>query len=250
MRTIAEFFSSCVEQTPTWLANYKQGDKPTFEEIFNAGRIVYYPGSGYDGQAIKTFNIAHYAHTFFYVDYLVEKDSIINALTEENALKGYRNIGVIEYQEKEMSPKGWKPHYHPTPRDIEAMKDFVDPSGSYCLVFVFEREEQYGDEHGCNRFAVIAFKADAIATYDALFANNNKVPDILILQDHGFGCNYNIFGGGGALNMIADAVKQYPPYVMVADNTYPWDGYIKIPNLHHALGSHMRWLYKRNIDIE
>ena len=247
MISIKEYFQNVREQTPKWLKEYKNGNKPSFKEIFNAGRIVYYPGSGYDGQPIKTFNIAHYAHTFFYVDYLVTKESIINALSEEGALNGYKNIGIIEYQEKDLSPHGWKAHYHPSREDIEALRMLRDDvtSGCYCLVFIFEREDNLTDEHGCDRFAVITLKGDAIATYDALFANNNKVPDVLILQDHGFGCNYNYYGRGGALNQIADAVKQYPLFIMVADNTAPWDHYEKVPNLEHAYSGHLRWLYKR-----
>lgn len=254
MRTIAEYFNGVKEETPKWLKEYKKGDKPTFKEIFNAGRIVYYPGAGYDGQPIKTFNIAHYAHAFFYVDYGISREQILEALTDDHALNGYKNIGIIEYQEKDMSPHGWKRHYTLTPEEMREMESLhISSSGSYCLVFVFEREANLTDEHGCDRFAVITLKGDAIATYDALFVNNNKVPDVLILQDHGYGCNYNCFGRGGALNQIADAVKQYPPYMMVADGTRPWKYYDKIPNLHHALSTSMRWLYnfqqeKKDID--
>ena len=247
MRTFAEYFKDVKEQTPRWLKEYRSGNKPAFEEIFNSGRIVYYPGSGYDGQPIKTFNIAHYAHIFFYVDYGITKENIINALTEEGALNGYKNIGIIEYQERDMSPRGWRPHYRPTEEDMRRMQfHHINNDNCYCLVFVFEREKNLTNEHGCDRFAVIALKGDAIASYDALFANNNKVPDVLILQDHGYGCNYNYYGRGGALNQVADAVKEYPPFVMVADNTDSWEGYEKIPNLEHAYSGHLRWLFKYN----
>lgn len=246
MKSIKEYFKDATEQTPNWLKEYKKGDKPAFKEIFNGGRIVYYPGSGYDGQPIKTFNIAHYAHTFFYVDYLIDRENIINALTEDHAFNGYKNIGIIEYQERDLSPRGWTPHYHPTPEEMEDMRYHHANSGdSYCLVFVFEREPNLDGEHGCDRFAVVTLKADGIATFDALFANNHKAPDVLILQDHGFGCNYNYFGRGGALNQIADATNCYPLFTMVADNTDSWENYEKVPDVHHALGSHMRWLYKR-----
>ena len=67
----------------------------------------------------------------------------------------------------------------------------------------------------------------------------------MILQDHGFGGNYDRFGRGGILNKIADTTNCYPLYMMVADNTAPWDNYEKIPNLEHAYSGHLRWLYKR-----
>ena len=245
MISIKEYFEHNREQTPEWLKEYKNGDRPSFKDIFNSGRIVYYPGSGYDGQPIKTFNIAHYSHTYFYVDYMVTKESIVERLTEDNALNGYKNIGIIEYKEKDLSPHGWVPHYHPTVEEINEMKRSSNDGESYCLVFIFERDINLDDEHGCDRFAVISLKADAIATYDAMFANNNKAPDVLMLQDHGFGCNYNWFGRGGALNQIATSTNCYPSYIMVADNTAPWEHYEKIPNLHHAYSRHLRWLYKR-----
>ncbi len=245
MRTIAEYFKDIREQTPQWLKEFKNGDKPPFSKIFHAGRVVYYPGSEYDGQPIETFNVAHYAHLFFYVDYLVNRENVIRELTKENALKGYKNIGMIEYDEKDLSPNGWTPHYRPTPEDISRMMDSLTDN-PYCLVFVFERKDNYTDEHGCDRFAVVALKADGIAAYDALFANNKKAPDMLILQDHGYGNNYNYFGRGGALNKVADATNCYPPFAMVADNTQPWEHYEKIPDLEHTFTAHPRWLYKRS----
>ena len=112
MKTIAEFFKDLREPTPKWIKEYKNGDKPSFKEIVNSGRVVFYPGARYDGQPIKTFNIAHYAHIFFYVDYLTTKEEIKDILLRDNTIKGYKNIGIIEYQERELSPRGWTPHYN------------------------------------------------------------------------------------------------------------------------------------------
>lgn len=244
MRTIAEYFKDVVEMTPRWLKNYKNGDKPAFEEIFNSGRIVYYPGAEYDGQPIKTFNVAHYAHLFFYVDYGVSRERIIEELTKDNALNGYKNIGIIEYQERELSPRGWTQHYRPTPEETMRMRQYARTNDPYCLVFVFEEEPDLPYEHGCDRFAVLYLKADGIAAYDALFANNKKAPDVVILHDHHFGYTYTSYGEDGALNQVAAATNCYPPFAMIAENTRPWNNYEKIPNLHHALHGIKRWLYK------
>ena len=246
MRTIAEYFKDIREQTPTWLKEFKNGDKPPFSKIFHAGRVVYYPGSEYDGQPIKTFNVAHYSHLFLYVDYQISRERIIEELTKDNALNGYKNIGIVEYQERDLTPNGWTQHYRSSPEEIRDMNHFSRPDDPYCLMFVFERELNLTDEHGCDRFAVITLKADGIATYDALFANNSKAPDVLILQDHGYGGNYSQFGRNGALNQIAKTTNCYPHFLMVADNTAPWEGYEKIPDLQHAYHRYLRWLYRRS----
>ncbi len=244
MKTIKQFFQDVKEVTPTWLNDFKQGDKPSFETILSS-RVVYYPGSRFDGQPIRTFNNAHYAHVFFYVDYDVDRDTIIEELSKDNALKGYKKIGIIEYLEKDITPRGWKPHYVPNENEAAMARRRAMQEPNYCLVFIFERTKEYTDEHGANRIAVICLKADGIATYDALFANRGKAPNVLILQDHGFGGNYNWFGREGALNKIAIAANCFPHYILCADNTHIWEKYEKVPNVQHAFnGMHMRWLYR------
>lgn len=246
MLTIKEYFQGVKEATPEWLNNFKQGNKPSFDTILSS-RVVYYPGAEFDGQPIKTFNNAQYAHVFFYVDYNVEKDTLLEKVSEDNAFKGYRKIGTIEYQESDITPQGWRPHYMPSKEQLEEMNNFIRTHTSYCLVFVFERTEEYTDEHGTNRFAVICLKADGIATYDAVFANRRKAPALLILQDHGFGGNYNWFGRDGALNKVAKATDCFPQYILCADNTQIWENYDRVENVQHAFNSaHMRWLYKYN----
>lgn len=247
MKTIEEYFANTKEITPDWLKNYDPNNRPSFDVMLNGGRIVYYPGSGYDGQPIKTFNKAHFAHKFFYVDYGIEKNDIIDELSKDNALKGYKKIDMIEYQEKDLAPHGWKPHYQPTERDIQIMKDFhIRPENSYCLVFIFERLPEYSFEHGCERFALICIKGDGIATYDALFANRNCAPSLLILQDHGFGGNYNAFGHNSALEKVAEETDCFPEFILCADHTSIWDKYAKIPDVQHVGVSQKRWLFERD----
>lgn len=248
--TIEEYFAyiNDKEVTPDWLKDFNPNNKPTFDVVLNRGRNLYYPGSGYDGQPIKTFNKAHCVHKFFYIDYGISKDDIIQELSKEEALKGYRKIGMFEYSEKELTPHGWTPHYQPTERDIQIMKDFdIKPDGSYCLVFIFERMEEYSFEHGCDRFALICLKGDAIATYDALFTNRGRSPYVLVLQDHGFGGNYNMFGRGGALEKVAKECESsyWPYYILCADNTEIWGGYNKVSDVQHVGISHKRWLFER-----
>ena len=247
MKTIEEYFNNDKEVTPDWLKNYDPNNRPSFDTIMNIGGNLYYPGSGYDGQPIKTFNRAHLTHKYFYVDYGINKEDIINELSKEDALKGYKQIDMIEFSEADLTPRGWKPHYRLTEEDIQIMKDFnIRPNNCYCLVFIFERLPEYQFEHGCERFALICIKGDGIATYDALFANRHKAPLVLVLQDHGFGGNYSSFGRGGALEQIAQKTKCLPEFILCADNTHIWVDYNKIPDVQHVGILHKRWLFERD----
>ena len=249
MMTIEEYFSltNDKEVTPNWLKKYDPNNKPTFHTVMFGGRNLYYPGSGYDGQPIKTFNRAHHLHKYFYIDYGIDKDEIIKELSRNNALKGYKKIDMIEYREEDLTPNGWQPHYQPTERDVQIMEDFdIRANNPYCLVFIFERMEGYSFKHGCERFAVVCIKGDGIATYDALFANKNKAPDVLVLQDHGFGGNYNVFGRGGALEQIAKETDCFPEYILCADNTNIWEGYNLLSNVQHVGISQKRRIFERD----
>lgn len=247
MIAIEDYLNGKKEATPEWLKKYQSGDNLSFKEMMSSGRNLYYPGSGYDGQPIKTFNKAHFAHKFFYVDYGINKEQMVDELSKDNALKGYKIIGVIEYQEQDLTPNGWKPHYEPTEEEMRDMEVFSGEfKNPYCLVFIFERTEEYSFEHGADRIAVVCIKGDGIATYDALFANYNRKPDILVLQDHGFGGNYNCFGRGGALEQIAVTTNCFPEFILCADNTNIWQNYTKVENTSHVGKTHMRWLFRRD----
>ena len=243
MEDIYNYLFEHKESIPSWLNDYEKGKKPSFETLLKS-RIVYYPGAGVDGQPIKTFNKSQFAHIFFYVDYGRSKEEIVNALTSDESIRGYRLVDLFNYNERELSPHGWTPHYQLTDAD-RANMNLHEAQTPFCILAVFEREANYDESHGSKRFAVLYLCGDAIASYDAIFANRGIAPTLIILQDHGFGGNYNWFGDGGALYKIANSTNTIPQYALIADNTAPWREYNKIQNITHVLGSgHLRWLYK------
>ncbi len=87
------------------------------------------------------------------------------------------------------------------------------------------------------------------AAYDAVFCTDRRpAPYILVLQDHGFGGNWNRFGAGGVLEKIASGHGVYPDYMLVADKTKAWDGYEHVPNTSCVIGGmrrFRRYLYSR-----
>ena len=95
-----------------------------------------------------------------------------------------------------------------------------------------ERDSDKDEAFGAKRFAISFLFADGIATYFQLFCMEyKKAPWIFLLQDHGFGGNYDKFGKGGLLDAIIMKNEIHPQFVICADNTRIWDGYKEITEL-------------------
>ena len=62
-----EYFLKIHEPLPLWLKNYIPETGFPRKDFFNS-RVVYYPGSGFDGQPVEFFSQTHSAHCFLYVD--------------------------------------------------------------------------------------------------------------------------------------------------------------------------------------
>ena len=77
-------------------------------------------------------------------------------------------------------------------------------------------------------------------------APRNGHPWIFLLQDHGFGGNYDQFGEGGLLDAIITKNGFRPQHVICADNTHIWDGYKEtgLPPIDDGK-HHPRRLYKK-----
>ena len=237
---VKDFFNDQKEEMPQWLKEYRRGDKLNFDEIFKH-RVVFYPGSYKDGQPIKTFNKAHYAHTYLYVDYMLKEDDLIMTLRQNECFAGYELFDCRNVTQEMLLPSGWKPHCPPMPIDYHSQEQVP-----YCLLAIFERIGN-SEEHGAERFAVIFLFADGIATYDALFVNCHRTPAVILIQDHGFGGNYTRFGKGGLLEKLANDYHKLPPYIM-CEKENEWAGYKLVPGLEPEIGgmhSNRRYLYEK-----
>ena len=204
---------------PQWLAEY---DGTIDIAAVQNTRCVYYPGAGFDGQPIHTFNGGNAAHLYIYVDYGVEKQMIESKL---DSFKGYKVIGKHDIALNQLAP-AWRPHIRMTKELVEESRRCAKVS-PYCFMAVFERKEEFTSDHGAERFAVIFIGGDGIATYDALFANKNMVtPLAVILQEHGFGGNYASFGRDSIMEEIAEKSGVYPELLLVGTNcTEAWNGF-------------------------
>jgi hypothetical protein len=116
---------------------------------------------------------------------------------------------------------------------------------------VLERDRDLDDDHGARRLAILFLGADGIAAYEALFCqrqHGQSAPFGVVLQDHGFGGNYERFGGGGLLERIAKDTNALPRFLLVAGNTNAWEGFERVPDVegdHGGMHAHRRFLFRR-----
>ena len=212
-----------------------------------AGRVAFHPGSGFDGTLIKVGNISRAVHSYLYVDYGVGKDEMINHLAKPNSIYGYHSIGRIEWSEKDILPNGeYQRNVHKEPR-TPFRGPFKSDEKPYCFTEIMERNSDKDEAFGARRFAITFLFADGIATYYQLFCMEyKKAPWIFLLQDHGFGGNYDQFGEGGLLDAIITKNGIRPQHVICADNTRIWNGYKEtgLPPIDDGK-HHPRRLYKK-----
>jgi len=214
---------------PDWLhAAHSLADAALLEG-FLASPLVFYPGSGFDGQAVKDFGSAHAAHCFIYADYLIEESKLRAELSDASSpFKGYRSIKRVSFDPAVVSPFN------------ELLPRFdgrsVMPVAPYCFLEILERNSDLTDEHGAERMAILFAGMDAYACFDAIFNGTQRQLLALVLQDHGFGGNYSRFGRGGLLEDIAQKCGTFPEMMLVGQNTNPWTGYAPIKEA--AMGRH------------
>lgn len=244
--TVYEALTFYQEPLPCWLAEFKP-DSAFDRTAFFSSRIVYYPGSGTDGQPVKLFGSTHVAHCFVYVDYGISARNVQETLDRSvHHFHGYHTLARLEISQQQLSPRGFVPHIQPSEIKSDPMA-FADQT-PYAFLEILERDPDLDDQYGAPRLAILFLGADGIASYDALFCQTDSIqaPFAVVLQDHGFGGNYDRFGAGGLLDKIARRSKTLPNLLLVAENTTAWQGYREISVFPDRGGMHSykRYLYE------
>ena len=244
MPTIVDILQREPETQPDWLYAHKS---PRFDRNkFFRSRTVYYPGSGNDGQPVMLCALSRAAHTFVYVDQDVDWDTLSRRLVDpDQGFRGYVLAHHEEVTEKDLRPGGWTPHID---KDEAQGADsfrasFTKPFAHFAML-----ERQHGDEeHGPLRLAILFIGGDGIASYDALYCQEDDTPPpfLAVIQDHGFGGNYDRFDRGGLLDLIARRTGIQPEFLLVADCSRPWFGYADTDAEPGGMGGHLRRLYRR-----
>ena len=212
------------EPLPEWLSRFKEGD-PFDKQAFFGSHVVYYPGSGTDSHPVQLFAPPRTAHCFIYADYGLEEGEVRRAL--ERGIAGYRVHAITKVDLRTLAPPDWKQHVAVKRFQDQHHMRFVRVMKPYVLLAVLNRGAGFGVDHGPERIALLFLGGDGIASYDAIFCQKGSPPPpfILVMQDHGFGGNYDRFGDDGLLHRIADECDAMPTLLLVAHNTYSWRGY-------------------------
>jgi hypothetical protein len=229
-----------------WLNSFDPAAAVNISELidnFLNEYIVYYPGSGQDGSAVKFFNEANAATCFLYVDYMMTQEALERDLKHEG-FRGYVSIARLNVTERDIGAGKWTQHLSPGEVDYK-----FQPVESYAFLEILEKQDV--KVPGAPRLAILFLSADGHAAYDALFCqeDSGRVPPFCIVaQDHGFGGNWSDFGAGGALETIANRAGSFPKFLLVGNNTNAWRGYERCENVAPAQVTESRtWiLYARD----
>ena len=232
-----KYLSQHREECPSWLVNFNEKDGFNHQAFFSS-RVVYYPGYGSDGQAVKLFGASHSAHCFVYADSSNPKDRVLGDLDTPtrgyaSRFLGYHCLARVDLTPDQIAPRGWTQHAKPSASDFA--KPQIQPFG---FLEVLERNAELTYEHGAQRLAILFLGADGHATYDALFCqrDNRLAPYAVLLQDHGFGGNYSNFGAKGKMEQIAQATQVLPEWLIVGPHTETWPGYQRVDGVESDRG--------------
>jgi hypothetical protein len=184
------------------------------------------------------------------VDYGITQSVLETELINHGFL-GYENLFRSQLTERDLVPFVWEASIHFRPDYPLNYAAANLKKESYSFLQIMERKPEYDEAHGPKRLAILFLFADGIATYDALFcqARNKSEPFAVLLQDHGFGGNYDKFGMGGLMERIALHTQIKPTYLLVGEDSIPWRDYIKIENIQPDQGgmyNTTRYLYRKN----
>jgi len=244
------------EPVPDWLAQWMARDRFPRDAFFSS-RVVIYPGGGGDGHAFKVFGGSHAAHCFIHPDYGVSRETVLSWLAPESPekLRGYRALGHVDLTMEDLIPDGWHP---PDFLSAEEMRRFAEGEHRehqrlggvtpYAMFVVFDRESNLDDQHGPTRLAALFLAANAQFTYHALFCQRGSLaPFGMVLQDHGFGGNYDRFGEGGLLHRFAMQAGSFPRFIL---GEQAWPGYEQLTHEPSIGGMHSnrRHLFTHSAD--
>lgn len=206
----------------------------------NMGSVLYYPGAGNDFETMKLFIDSTTINTVYYADYL-EKfkiDILIQKLGDNWSL-----INQEEIYPQDFNQTKWSDFWY----NLDTAVHFGKPEAAYGIKLILKNTQ----EKECTLFYL---GTEAIMTYHILLQNNIK-PDVIILQDHGFGGNWEnqVFGFSenktSKFYGISKVSASLPQYIFVGENTTPWSEYKQLTSFEGQYGSagHPRALFVKEL---
>lgn len=217
---------------PTWTqlfaSNSKQSrvlDRPEFDRRALAqARTAYYPGAGSDGDAFRVFGRGGVADVIIHADYNVSPESVVSSVRSDVAsggLLGYSVATVQHLEQEDVYGTAWVAHVDTSKR----RKWAKSRAESFAVWITLKRDLALDDDHGPETLGFLHAMDCGIRAFDALFCQEGAAtPRAVVIQDHGFGANWNSFGGTGPLPRLAQEFGA-PVWLLVATNSTPWPGF-------------------------
>lgn len=240
--SIDNYLSYEEELVPNWIMNHEKGDKVDLDEIFTRDRVVFYPGSGIDGEPIKIINKAHYAHTYLYVDYNYKREEIEHELLKEDVIKGYSLVDMIKMPIYVISRMIDDYSYYRATEYSIIFHDDEEPMNPkqsgifvpYCFICIFERKIGYDESFGAKRFCLVYLCHDLFGAYYRFFIQQKRVPAILVLKNY-MAHELIELGSGSNLEILSRNKDALPEYILCERNTPIWREYSIVPRMKKVL---------------
>lgn len=174
------------------------------------GLVLYYPGAGMDYGPLQHFALNLDLAVAVYVDYLIRPEMIRDML---------RSVSAAEPEFQRVSPRdlgcrAWAEFWP----GQERSQMFAKPSRA----FGFQCDLQI---HPGRSTRLIYLATEGHQTFGRLLGTALQ-PDLVVLQDHGFGGNWCDFGGDSPMYRMGHTAAALPPLLFSAgENTRVWPGY-------------------------
>lgn len=202
---------------------------------------LYYPGAGEDFGPFKLFSRYSAISTVIYCDY--QYGSFINTAGEagiREELNEYKVVSEGGLSPTSFGQKSWEEFWPAVPNS----RGFASPRGAFgawALLCLCPKETGV-----IKMINFIYLCTEATQTYDILFVKRKIKPMAVVIQDHGLGGGWTVFGGKSKLYDIARSAL--PPLLYLSDNTNVWPGYKRVSDCGEPEGMHgnKRALYSLN----
>lgn len=201
---------------------------------------LYYPACDIDGELIRYCNL-HFPRikicSFVYADYGTGEERLTENL---NSFLGYHLLSSRTLRPEDVGAD--RPLPMPEGINPEDYQRFQPEWKPFAHWAVLERDEEYGDEHGPERFSLLFLGAEGVAAYEGLYNTNKITPKAiaLIQPGHGFGFNWtNFYDWNAPLARTVRKGKSLPEYFFYGGmgyhgyNACPWPGYTQLDRVDH-----------------
>lgn len=174
------------------------------------GLVLYYPGAGMDYGPLQYFALNHDLAVAIYVDYLATPRQIHKMLRSVCAtVPDLQGISP-----RHLGQRRWADFWP----EQEHSRMFAKPTRAFGLQCDLQI-------HPGRSTRLIYLATEGHQTYRNLLGTALQ-PDLVVLQDHGFGGNWRDFGGESPMYRMAQAAGALPPLLFSAgENTRVWPGY-------------------------